>query len=73
MPETVTITKTCPFCGGASTFTLDAERVAAWRAGAYVQNVFPELSAADRETLVSGSCGPCFDLAFPEEDDEEVL
>lgn len=69
MPQTVTITKTCPFCGKRHDIELDAEAVARWDAGAYVQDAFPRLSAAERETLISGSCSGCFDDAFPEEED----
>jgi hypothetical protein len=68
MPETTTITTTCPFCGKRHAFELDAEAVALWRAGVHIQHVFPEMSADDRETLVSGACGPCFDLVFADED-----
>jgi hypothetical protein len=50
---------------------LDPEAFAAWQAGAYVQDAFPNMSASEREALVSGSHAKCFDAAFPEEDDEE--
>lgn len=63
-----TVTKTCLFCGKANSFELDAELVAAWRAGAHIQHVFPEMPPEHRETLISGSCPPCFAAAFPEED-----
>jgi hypothetical protein len=65
---TTTVTKTCLFCGKVHRFELDAERVAQWRAGAFVQRCFPEMKPEDRETLISGSCPPCFAAAFPDED-----
>lgn len=29
-----------------------------------IQDIFPELSAADRELMLSGLCGDCFDKMF---------
>lgn len=58
------LTSPCQFCGNQSQFTLNREAYEAWQRGAHIQDVFPELSADDRETLISGSCGPCFDKAF---------
>jgi hypothetical protein len=41
-----------------------------WLAGAYIQDVFPDLSLDDRERFISGYCTPCWDqlFPFPEED-----
>jgi len=58
---TITFTKKCIWCGKAHIFSEDAERVARWRSGAYIQNVFPEKSADERETMVSGTCPECWD------------
>lgn len=33
----------------------------------HVQDIFPYLSANDRELLISGVCGECFDKMFGEE------
>ena len=41
----------------------------AWLGGALVQSAFPYLSSDDRELLVSGICGACFDQMFSEEED----
>ena len=35
--------------------------------GELVQDAFPELSAADREIIISGAHGECFDEEFPPE------
>ncbi|HKO85627.1 MAG TPA: hypothetical protein VJ140_13965 [Actinomycetota bacterium] len=59
--------KPCPFCGKQRTFELDTDRVAEWRSGTYIQVAFPEMLPADRETLISGACPPCFAEAFGEE------
>ena len=61
---------TCPFCGEPAELTgLDPNAFAAWQSGVYVQNAFPGLSADQREILVSGTHGECFDQLFPEEEE----
>jgi hypothetical protein len=42
----------------------------AWKNGEYIQNAMPYLNVDERELLISGTCGPCFDNMFPEEDEE---
>ncbi|HEY1213244.1 MAG TPA: hypothetical protein VGE93_06395 [Bryobacteraceae bacterium] len=44
---------------------IPADAYAAWRKGAKIQNVLPELSDGDREFLMSETCEECFDAAFP--------
>jgi len=71
---TVRFTATCMLCGQpCAVDRLDAEKAARWQAGEFVQDVFPELSASEREALVSGSHAECFGAAFPADadDDEE--
>ena len=50
------ITRTNPFNGSVNTRDLDItdEQVAAYEAGALVQNAFPNLSADDREFYKTG-------------------
>jgi hypothetical protein len=50
------ITRTNPFNGSVNTRDLDitAEQVAAYEAGALLQNAFPNLSADDREFFKTG-------------------
>lgn len=54
-------TQPCAVCGKRSEFLLDAERVQRWMKGGLIQEVFPELSATDRERMISGTHGPCWD------------
>lgn len=61
----------CPCCGIGTCLALDIEAVANWRNGALVQNVFPELSATDRETIISGLCADCQSEIFGEEEEED--
>lgn len=37
----------------------------------HVQDLFPDLSPAERELFVSGVCGVCWDVMFPPEDEED--
>lgn len=60
----------CAICGTRHTLYIDPEDYAEWQAGAFVQDVFPYLTADQRELMVSRTCGPCFNLMFPEGDDE---
>ncbi len=58
---------TCMFCGTSKEFLLDGAKVLRWHNGEHIQDVFPELSAGDREMLISRICEPCFDKMFSEE------
>lgn len=69
-----TFTATCTFCGKPAQVTgLDPAKLELFASGQgpFVQDLFPELSADDRETLISGVHGSCFDTAFPPEDDDD--
>lgn len=35
----------------------------------HIQAIFPEMNASDRELLISGICGECFDSLFGQEED----
>ena len=50
----------CPICGEVKKFLLPDAKVAEWREGRHIQEVFPELSADDRERLISGICPTCW-------------
>lgn len=55
-----------------STLVVDKDKLARWQQrGELIQDVFPELSPADRELLISQTCNACFHELFrePEEDD----
>jgi hypothetical protein len=61
---------TCRVCGTATTLEVSESDLADWRGGMFIQNALPYLNADERELVKTGTCGPCFDLMFPEEDDE---
>ena len=39
--------------------------------GTLIQHEFPSLNADQREIMLSGTCGPCFDAMFSDDDDDE--
>ena len=45
-------------------------KVGTWLAGAHIQRAYKSLTADERELLISGTCGPCFDSLF-EKDEEQ--
>lgn len=65
---TTIVRKRCVCCGKVHDIELDAEKVALWQAGAHIQDVWPEMPADQRETLISGTCPSCFADLFPPED-----
>lgn len=62
------VTDPCLFCGTQASYELDMDKVQRWITGEHIQFVFPELSVADRERLISGTCSECFDKVFGEEE-----
>lgn len=68
------ITKTSRFSGRLNTLDLPItlERIEAWRqSGALIQHAFPDLTADQREFLLSGVTAEEWDAAFPPEDDAD--
>jgi len=47
--------------------------IIAWHNGAYIQDAFPMLSAAQREFIMTGITEEEWDETFKEEDDEEPV
>ena len=64
----------CLMCGGTKLLPVTPDQIRRWRTprsegGEYIQAAMPNLSAADRELLISGTCGSCFDSLFGGDDD----
>ena len=61
---------TCPTCGKKSMIMVNSvDNLKKWAHGeGYVQDMFPELNAEDRETLLSGWCLDCQNKVFKEEE-----
>ena len=58
------ITEACRKCGDRHTMLVCITDYADWQMGKYIQDAMPYLSADERELLISGICGPCFDKMF---------
>ena len=58
------IRKRCMLCGNPSEVEIPDEAYGRWTRGEFIQDAWPEGSLADRETLISGSHGTCFDEMF---------
>ena len=68
--ELVKITSECICCGKVQSVELNESVYMKWIRGEHIQDVAPELSIDDREFLISGVCGPCFDAMFADEEEE---
>lgn len=60
---------TCRICGKVYIVTVEKEDYEKYKSGeGYIQDIFPYLSAADRELLISQTCDECwheiFDIEF---------
>lgn len=59
----------CMGCEKSSVLEVDANGYRAWKMGAFLQHVLPELSDDERELLMTGTCPECWHEMFA--DDEE--
>ena len=72
LPRNMNISITCASCRKPIELPITENDVAAWQASdEHVQNYFPQLSDDQRELLISGTCGACFDAMFACADDED--
>lgn len=62
------VTKQCPYCGLDNGVEVDEEAYERWRAGAFVQDAFPNLSPNQREALITGIHPKCWNKMFGEDD-----
>jgi predicted metal-binding protein len=50
---------------------VDTSAYLAYKAGELAQRAFPTMSADQRELLISGTCGTCWNEMFPPEEEED--
>jgi len=60
------LTPRCVVCGKVVALRVDPEDVERWHNGTLVQDAFPYLDAAERELLISGTCGECWSALCPD-------
>lgn len=60
------IEKVCMDCKNLVKIEVEEKAYEKWKDGTRIQQAMPMLSADEREILISGVCGPCFDKMFPE-------
>ena len=66
--DAVTVIVGCIKCAEAQHITVGTADLDSWENGALIQDAMPYLSADDREILISGICGECFDNMFAGEE-----
>jgi hypothetical protein len=69
--QTVYVVK-CHLCDTEHAIVADRNDVIAWLTNEkYIQDALSYLSAADRELLISNTCGDCWDKLYPNDVDME--
>ena len=63
-PETVRVEKQCRVCHQLAIVEVPREQFIAWRNGELAQLAFPQLSADEREMLISGTHPECWEKLF---------
>lgn len=58
----------CRHCGKTYQLTIPEEALAKWRNGEHLQVAWPQGTAAERELLISRTCGDCWDAIFGNDD-----
>ena len=65
--ETMTLIRTCPQCRKDHTVTVGIDAYGAWqRREGKIQNLMPELTASQRELIMTGICDPCWQEMWAE-------
>lgn len=70
-PHGYKFTGPCVVTGKEISVTVPGDGLYRYRQGAHMQDAFPNLSADDREFLISGMSAEAWDAAFSGEDDDE--
>lgn len=69
MPDTQEATEQiliCKNCTARIVLKFNASDYRRWKEGALIQRVMPYLTPDEREILITGVCGKCFDEMFSE-------
>ncbi len=61
------ISARCIDCGDNKLFDVKTANYDRWANGELIQRAMPEVPEAEREILISGMCGDCFEKMFAED------
>lgn len=66
----ITITKhyNCNHCDHSEDITFGFDDYTRWKDGEVIQHAMDYLTPDEREMIISGTCGKCFDEFFPPND-----
>lgn len=64
MGEKMILQRACLQCGEKFDLRVEPKDYMEWQNGKLIQNVMPYLTVDERELLISGYCGSCFDRFF---------
>ena len=56
-----TISRTCPQCGETVTMSVPTAGLEAWNTGTLIQDALPDLTASEREILLTGIDAECWE------------
>jgi len=70
-PHTYIYEGECRECKKEVKVSVPGEALHKYEQGGYIQDVMSMLSSDDREFLISGTCGKCWDELFEEDTDKE--
>tara|TARA_Y100001936_G_C15920077_1_gene583530 strand:+ start:207 stop:437 length:231 start_codon:yes stop_codon:yes gene_type:complete len=65
-----TVRLLCRICSQQQEIIAPVSGLMAWEEGAFIQDALPELSAGDREMLISQTCDDCWRMMFGDDEDE---
>lgn len=69
--ELIRVGGTCPYCHTSRTIPVNRLDWEEWKTGRkLIQAAFPDMSASDRELLLTGICDPCWDTHMAGEENE---
>lgn len=54
----------CEWCEKSYELEVPVKGFRLWKKGELIQDAMPELSADERELLISGTCGKCWNVMF---------
>lgn len=63
----------CKFCNKEVLITVDEEDIKKYENGALIQQAFPYLTPDEREIMLSGMCGDCWEKYMESFDKEEIF